>query len=151
MVYMEKFDVIVIGGGSGLNVAAFAAQKDLKVAVIEPGPMGGTCLNRGCIPSKMLIESAEVAQTINRSPTFGVESEIKSVDFKSIMERTMSFIDEEAQQIEEAIKNSSQYTLYKHFAHFTGPKTLLVGKEEIEGEKIIIAAGTKPFVPPIKG
>ena len=116
MVYMEKFDVIVIGGGSGLNVAAFAAQKDLKVAVIEPGPMGGTCLNRGCIPSKMLIESAEVAQTINRSPTFGVESEIKSVDFKSIMERTMSFIDEEAQQIEEAIKNSSQYTFKNLFS-----------------------------------
>jgi len=151
MGYMKKFDVIAIGGGSGLNIAAFAVRRGLKVAVIEPGPMGGTCLNRGCIPSKMLIESAEVAQIIKHSSTFGITSEVKAVDFKFIMERTMSFVDKEAEQIEEAIKNSPKYTLYKHFARFTGPKKILVDKEEIEGEKIIIVAGTKPFIPPIKG
>ena len=99
MGYMKKFDVIAIGGGSGLNIAAFAVRRGLKVAVIEPGPMGGTCLNRGCIPSKMLIESAEVAQIIKHSSTFGITSEIKAVDFKFIMERTMSIVDKEAEQI----------------------------------------------------
>ncbi|NIT04600.1 FAD-dependent oxidoreductase [Candidatus Saccharibacteria bacterium] len=148
---MKKFDIVVLGGGSGLNVAAFAARKGLDVAVIEPGPMGGTCLNRGCIPSKMLIEAAEVAQTIARSSTFGIASEIKDINFKSIMERTMDFVDEEAAGIEEAIKKHPRYTLFKHFARFTGPKTLSVGKEEIEGEKIVIAAGSRPFIPPIKG
>jgi len=147
----KKFDLIVIGGGSGLNVASTAARKGLEVAVIEPGPLGGTCLNRGCIPSKMLIESAEVAETIRRSSTFGIGSEIKGVDFPAIMKRTMEVVDDEAAGIEEAINANPKYTLYKYFARFLGPKKLLVGKEEIEGDKIVIAAGTSPFVPPIPG
>lgn len=147
----KKFDLIVIGGGSGLNVASLAARKGMKVAVIEPGPLGGTCLNRGCIPSKMLIESAEVGETIKRSSIFGIDSEIKGVDFPAIMRRTMEFVDEEAAGIEEAINANPNYTLYKYFARFTGPKKILVGKEEIEGDKILIAAGTSPFVPPIPG
>jgi len=147
----KEFDLIVIGGGSGLNVASVAAQRGLKVAVIEPGPLGGTCLNRGCIPSKMVIEAGEVAHTIRRSPTFGIQGEIKSIAFAKIMENTMSFVDDEAQGIEEAIKAHPQYTLYKYFARFLGPKKLLVGNEEIEADKIVIAAGTRPFVPPIVG
>ena len=132
-------------------MASLASRKGMKVAVIEPGPLGGTCLNRGCIPSKMLIESAEVAQTIRRSPTFGIDSEIKKVDFPAIMRRTMEFIDDESSGIEEAINANPKYTLYKNFARFLAPKKLLVGKEEIEGDQIVIAAGTSPFVPPIPG
>ncbi|HEY5600282.1 MAG TPA: FAD-dependent oxidoreductase, partial [Candidatus Manganitrophaceae bacterium] len=140
---MRKFDLIVIGGGSGLNVASQAARKGLSVALIEPGPLGGTCLNRGCIPSKMLIETAEVAETIKRAGSFNIRAEIKDVDFPGIIARTMDFIDEEAAGIEEAVKANSKYTLFKNFAHFTGPKKLMVGDEEIEGEKIVIAAGTR--------
>ncbi len=73
---MKKFDVIVIGGGTGLEVASFAAEQGLSVALIEDGPMGGTCLNRGCIPSKMLIHSADVAETIRNSQKFGITSKI---------------------------------------------------------------------------
>lgn len=148
---MPKFDLVVIGGGSGLNVAAYAAKKGLSVAVIEAGPLGGTCLNRGCIPSKMLIESAEVAETIKRSSVWGIQSQLTGVDFPAIMKRTADFVDEEAAGIEEAIAANPKYTLYKHFARFTGPKKLMVGKEEVEGEKIVIAAGTRPAVPPIQG
>lgn len=148
---MPKFDLIVIGGGSGLNVAAYAARRGLSVAVVEAGPLGGTCLNRGCIPSKMLIESAQVAETIKRASIFGLNAELKSVDFSAIMKRTMDFVDEEARGIEEAIKTNPKYTLYKHFARFVEPKKLMVGKEEVEGEKIVIAAGTRPAVPPIPG
>lgn len=134
-----------------MNVASAAARKGMKVAVIEPGPLGGTCLNRGCIPSKMLIETAEIAQMIRRAPDFGIDAEITGVDFPAIMSRTMGFVDEEAAGIEEAINANSKYTLYKKFAHFTGPKKLMVGNEEIEGEKIVIAAGSRPFIPPIPG
>ena len=148
---MRKFDLIVIGGGSGLNVASQAARKGLSVALIEPGPLGGTCLNRGCIPSKMLIETAEVAETIKRAGSFNIRAEIKDVDFPGIIARTMDFIDEEAAGIEEAVKANPKYTLFKNFAHFTGPKKLMVGDEEIEGEKIVIAAGTRPSVPSIPG
>ena len=63
---LQKFDLIVIGSGSGLDVANAATQNGLKVAVIEKDRMGGTCLNRGCIPSKLLIHSADVAEIIER-------------------------------------------------------------------------------------
>ena len=61
---MNKFDLMVIGSGSGLEVSSEAAERGLSVAVVEEGPFGGTCLNRGCIPSKMLIHSADVMETI---------------------------------------------------------------------------------------
>ena len=60
----------MIGAGSGLDIASAAADKGLKTALIEPGPLGGTCLNRGCIPSKMLIHSADVAELIQNSNKF---------------------------------------------------------------------------------
>jgi len=151
MVCMRKFDLIVIGGGSGLNVASHAARQGLSVALIEPGPLGGTCLNRGCIPSKMLIETAEVAETVRRAGAFNIQADIKGVDFPGIIARTMEFVDEEAAGIEEAVRANPKYTLFKKFAHFTGPKRLTVGDEEIEGEKIVIAAGTRPTIPPIPG
>jgi len=151
MVCMRKFDLIVIGAGSGLNVASHAARQGLSVALIEPGPLGGTCLNRGCIPSKMLIETAEVAETVRRAGAFNIQADIKGVDFPGIIARTMEFVDEEAAGIEEAVRANPKYTLFKKFAHFTGPKRLTVGDEEIEGEKIVIAAGTRPTIPPIPG
>ena len=63
---MQTFDLIVIGAGSGLNISSAAAGTGMKVAVVEKGPMGGTCLNRGCIPSKIIIHSADVAETIRK-------------------------------------------------------------------------------------
>jgi mycothione reductase len=65
------FDLIVIGSGAGLDVANAAAQHGLKVAIVEKGRMGGTCLNRGCIPSKLLIHSADVMEMIKNAGTFG--------------------------------------------------------------------------------
>jgi mycothione reductase len=67
-----EFDLIVIGAGSGLDVVAAAASGGMKVELVEEGPMGGTCLNRGCIPSKILIHSADVMQAIRRASEFGI-------------------------------------------------------------------------------
>jgi dihydrolipoamide dehydrogenase len=69
----ENFDLIVIGSGSGLDVANAAAS--LKVAIIEKDKMGGTCLNRGCIPSKLLIHSANVEETIRQANIFGINTD----------------------------------------------------------------------------
>ena len=69
---MKTYDLIVIGGGTGLDIATRSAQQGKKVALIEPGPLGGTCLNRGCIPSKMLIHSADVIDQIQKSADFGI-------------------------------------------------------------------------------
>src|SRR3989344_1589087 len=148
---MKRFDVIVIGAGSGLNVANAAAEKGLNVAVVEPGPMGGTCLNRGCIPSKIIIHAADVAETIRNSEKFHIKSRLISVDFKSIIREANKIVGDSAKHIEEGIKGSENFTLFKEYARFVGERRLKVGDEVIEGDKIIIAAGTRPMTPKIEG
>ena len=147
---MQKFDLIVIGGGSGLDVMSAAASRGMEVALVEEGPMGGTCLNRGCIPSKILIHSADVMQAIKRSADFGIKVGKVSVDFKKVMERSW-MVDEEARGIEESIRKAKNITLFKERTRFTGPKTLAVKGGEITADKIVIAAGTRPSIPPIEG
>ena len=73
IINMQKYDLIVIGGGSGLDVATSAAQHGMKVAIIERDRLGGTCLNKGCIPSKLLLHSADVLETIKQASEFGIE------------------------------------------------------------------------------
>ena len=148
---MEQFDVIVVGAGSGLQVSAAASRKGMKVAVVEEGPMGGTCLNRGCIPSKMLIHAAEIAQTVQNAAKFGIGAAIKNIRFAEITRRVAATVDEEAVQIEEANKNNPNITLFKRRAKFVGEKTLEVEGKQIKGETIVIAAGTRPVAPPIPG
>ena len=87
---MERVDLIVIGTGSGLEVSAAAAQAGWSVAVVEEGPFGGTCLNRGCIPSKMLVHVADVARTIREAERFGIRARIEAVDWPAIVERTFA-------------------------------------------------------------
>ena len=148
---MQTFDLIVIGAGSGLNISSAAAEMGMKVAVVDKGPMGGTCLNRGCIPSKIIIHSANVAETIKKSKSFGINSKISSVDFRRITSRASNLVDKEAKEIEEAIIEDKNTTLLKAEAKFIAERTLKAGKEMIKGDKVIIAAGTRPSVPNIEG
>ena len=148
---MQTFDLIVIGAGSGLNVSSAAADMGLKVAVVEKGPMGGTCLNRGCIPSKIIIHSADVAETIKRSKLFGINSKISLIDFKKITSRASNIVDKDAREIEEGIKEDKNTTLFKVKAKFIAERTLRVGNETIKGNKVVIAAGTRPSIPDIDG
>jgi mycothione reductase len=134
---MLKFDLIVIGAGSGLDVVSAAAAAGMKVALVEEGPMGGTCLNRGCIPTKILIHSADVMETIRKAGVFGIT--------------TGRRVDREAQEIEQSLRKAKNVTLFKERGAFTGPKALKAGGETLTADKIIIAAGTRPAVPPIEG
>ena len=148
---MQTFDLIVIGAGSGLNISSAAAEKGLKVAVVEKGPMGGTCLNRGCIPSKIIIHSADVAETIRKSVLFGINSKISSIDFRKITSRASNIVDKDAREIEEGLREDKNTTLFKVEAKFVAERTLQAGKETIKGDKVIIAAGTRPSIPNIEG
>lgn len=148
---MKKFDVLVVGSGAGLEVASFAAEKGMSVAIVEEGPLGGTCLNRGCIPSKMLIHSSDVAETIKSSQKFGIKSKIEGIDFSSIVKRVLEVVDTDSSGIEKAIRGSGNPTLYKMRGKFIGPKQMQVGKEQIEADKVFIIGGTRPSIPPIPG
>ena len=84
---MTSFDLVAIGTGSGLEVSAEAAEKGLSVAVVEEGPFGGTCLNRGCIPSKILILCADVMETIRGAGRFGIKAHVVDLDWQVIIRR----------------------------------------------------------------
>ena len=148
---MRSFDLIVIGSGSGLEVSAEAADRGLSVAVIESGPFGGTCLNRGCIPSKLLIHSADVMETIQRSELFGITAHVSAIDWDFIVKRASDTVDEDARKVEEGNRQHPNITVFKDTARFVGRKRVEVAGEEISAETIVIAAGTRPRIPEIEG
>ncbi|MFB6076155.1 MAG: dihydrolipoyl dehydrogenase [Candidatus Aenigmatarchaeota archaeon] len=148
---MKNFDLIVVGSGSGLDVASGASRSGLKVAVVEKDRLGGTCLNRGCIPSKMLIHRADIIETIQDSEKFGIDSEIKNIDFSSIIKEINEEVKMDSESIENGLKKSDYHTLYKGEAKFVGNRTLEINGKRISGDKIIIAAGSRPKIPPING
>src|SRR5215216_4113841 len=98
---MRSFDLIVIGSGAGLIVAEEAVAHGLRVAVIEAGPLGGTCLNRGCIPSKMLIRSADVMETARKAHIWGVKLQVKGVDWAHLVDRVVSSVEQDAREVEQ--------------------------------------------------
>jgi dihydrolipoamide dehydrogenase len=148
---VNEFDLIVIGSGAGLDVASGVAEQGLKVAIVERGPLGGTCLNRGCIPSKLLIHSADVVETIKRAPLFGIKVNGFSVDFQAIINRVSDYVDTDARAIEEGLGSTDNPRLFKEDCKFIGHKTLKVGKETLKAEKILIASGGRPSIPKIDG
>jgi mycothione reductase len=150
---MRKFDLIVIGSGSGLEVSADASDAGQSVAVIEEGPFGGTCLNRGCIPSKMLIHCADVMQTIQNAAAFGIHAKVESIDWPFIVARAFEEVDADAAMIERGNRQSENIEVIKGRGRFTGPKTVAVDgfEEELTADTILIAAGTRPWTPEILG
>ncbi len=149
---MEKrFDAIIIGAGSGLIISSELANRGLKVAIIEKGPFGGTCLNRGCVPSKMLIRSADVMDEIKRAQLLGINAKVAGIDWQGIIKRTAGTVDREAKEIEQANKSAKNTRVFKGTARFVGKKKLKVGKDILTADKIFICAGTRPLIPPIPG
>lgn len=148
---MEKFDLIVIGSGSGLDVANAAAQNGMKVAIIEKDRMGGTCLNRGCIPSKLLIHSADVMETIRTAGTFGIEVLGVKVDFQKIVRRTNGIIDPDSEGIRKAFESIDNPMLFHAECKFVGKKEIAVAGKTMTADRILIASGTRPGIPEIDG
>jgi len=148
---MEKYDVLVIGSGSGMTIASNAVASGLKTAVVEHGPMGGTCLNRGCIPSKMLIYPADVIVMIQEAEKFGIDATVKSIDFKKVMSRMHDVVDEDSQRQGKAVEVGPRIAWHKDTGEFVSDYTMKVGNQIIKAEKIFIVSGARPDVPPIKG
>jgi len=148
---MKKYDLIVIGSGGGSRVCVPVAQLGYKVAVIEKGKMGGTCLNRGCIPSKMMIHPSNVAREILEAKKFSITAGIRKIDFAKLVARINKSIDKESNEIKASYKGSKNPVLYPYEAKFVADKVLEVNGEKITADKIIIAAGARTMIPPIPG
>ena len=148
---MERFDVMVIGSGSGLDVANATARHGKRTVIIERNGLGGTCLNHGCIPSKMLIHSADVAETIKRAKLFGINTGDFSVDFEKIVRRVNEFTDGDSDQIRNAFSEIQNPKLFSGECKFTGKKTVQIGDKTVSADTILIACGSRPSIPKIKG
>jgi mycothione reductase len=149
---MKTFDIITIGSGGGAKISSPAASMGLKVAVIEKDSLGGTCLNRGCIPSKMLIHPADVAIEIKEAYRFDIHNNPQfSVDFAKLIERISSTVDADSNKIKVSYTNHPNISLYSGTAKFIENKTIEINNEQITADKIFIAVGTRPTIPNIPG
>jgi dihydrolipoamide dehydrogenase len=149
---MKRYDVVVIGAGDvGLGVAFKAAAAELKVALIDRAQVGGTCVNNGCVPSKTLIHVADRILEIKDSARLGINADISSLDFRSVMSRTRTVVANGTNGIEQAIEDTENIDFYAGTASFMDERTILASKEKIRGRKIFIASGSRPSIPPIPG
>lgn len=148
---MDRFDLIVIGSGAGTHVASSAAEEGLRAALVDQGPTGGTCLNNGCIPSKILIHPVDVVRALQQGEAVGVKGRIEKIDFQKIMLRMHAIVDKSRKSLEEAIEAKPNVAFYRSTAEFIDSYTLQAGAKTLTAPKIVIATGARPLVPKIRG
>lgn len=149
------FDLVVIGSGAGLMAAEAASKAGLSVALIEKGKVGGTCLTRGCIPSKMLVYPADLMREAERGYRAGVTFAGAKADWAQISDNVWKRIDFSG-TIERSLPDYPGLTFYKGSAAFTGRHSVRVRLDngetaEAEGKKFLIATGARTSIPPIAG
>lgn len=147
---MQDFDLVIVGSGSG---NAIPAELDgARIALVERGVFGGTCLNVGCIPSKMFIYAADVAMHVRESERYGVSASIESVDWPAIVQRVFGRIDPIAAGGERyRSEDCENITVFRGSGTFVDHKVLEVDGEQIRGEKFLLAAGARAYIPDVPG
>jgi dihydrolipoamide dehydrogenase len=155
---MHEFDLIVLGGGTGNIVASAAAEDGTDVALVERGPLGGTCLNRGCNPSKKLIHRANVAQTVRTADSVGIDASLDGIDFEGIVDEVRDEIESAAGEKARRAREHSNVQFYQRSGRFVDERTVEVeaddgpGGDRLTAEKIVPAGGSRPMIPdPIDG
>lgn len=148
---MEHFDLAVIGAGPGGYFAAIhAAKSGLKVALVERDKVGGACYNVGCIPSKIMLEHSKFVQEIRRGTDWGITVPTIDIDFPKLMQRKDTVIKQLLANIESFIAQA-QITMIRGEASVTAARKVMVGDDSFTASKVILATGSRPFVPPFKG
>jgi len=151
-----NYDIAIIGGGPGGYVAAiFAAKKKAKIAIVEKDEFGGTCLNRGCIPTKTLIHSANLVNEIKGAGRFGITAGDIGIDWNSIQKNKETVVKNLTKGVGTLLKANGVST-YKGTARLVGENTIEItgmeeGKKEITADHIILATGSSPVMIPVPG
>ena len=147
---MRSFDLLIIGSGSGNSVIG-PEHDGWDIAIAEHGLFGGTCLNVGCIPSKMFVYAADVAALAADSERLGVHTRFDGVDWPAVRDRIFGRIDPIAESGRLYRQEMPNVTVYTSTARFVGPRTVAVGDETITAERIVVAAGARPALPDVGG
>ena len=138
----HNFDVVILGGGSGGYAAALrSAQLGKSVALIEKDKLGGTCLHRGCIPTKALLHSAEVADTVKDAAHFGINAQFGSIDMAAVNSYRDGIVDKLFKGLTGLI-SSKNITVIAGEGRMTGAKTIQVGDETYTGTNLVLASGS---------
>jgi len=151
------YDLVILGGGTGGYVAAIrASQLGLKTAIVEKGKLGGTCLHKGCIPSKALLRSAEVLATVKKGEEFGVETTDVKLNFLNVQKRKQAIVDQLHQGVQQLMKKG-KIDIYEGFGRILGPSIFspmpgTISVEMNNGEEnemlipknVMIATGSRP-------
>jgi len=149
---MKQFDIAIIGGGPGGYVAAIkAAQAGKKVCLVEKDKLGGVCLNRGCIPTKTMLKSIAVLNTLRESGEFGIigaDITKAAIDIKKLLQRKSEVVKKLTGGVGMLLK-ANGVTIYKATATFVDKNTLDLGAEQVKADNIIIATGSVPVKLPI--
>lgn len=150
---MRTFDLMIIGGGAGAFAAAIRANElKAKTAMVNSGlPLGGTCVNVGCVPSKRLLCAGEVLHLAQNCMIPGVELAVKKFDFQTLIQNELNLVSQmRKEKYEKVLRALESVSLMKGYAKFISPNEIRVNKEKLRAEKIIIATGSKAVIPPIE-
>jgi mercuric reductase len=151
---MTPYDVVIIGGGAGAFAAAIKAN-DLgaKTALINHGlPLGGTCVNVGCVPSKTLLHAAELLHSAQHHNVPGITLTATAADYAAVVTDEIALVEQlRTEKYEQVLANLDNVTFIPGIATFTSARTVRVGEQDIEGYKFIIATGSTAIVPAIEG
>jgi dihydrolipoamide dehydrogenase len=147
----EEYDIAIIGAGpGGYGAAIYASQLGAKVAVVEKDRLGGTCLNRGCIPTKALARSAEALAEAKRAEEFGVEVSGVGVNFPKIMARKNRVVQTSVNGVSQLMR-AGNITIFSGSGELLSPRLVRVDEQEIAARRIIIATGSVPSRIPVPG
>lgn len=151
---MKHYDLIIIGGGAGAFAAAIKANElGAKTAMINSGlPLGGTCVNVGCVPSKTLLHAAELLDSTKHHSVEGIELMVKKTDYTKVVSNELELVDKlRHEKYEQVLQSLVHLTFIAGKAVFIAKNAVAVGEQQIEADKLIIASGSKAIIPNIVG
>ena len=154
---MKDFDLVVVGSGVGLTVLNEGLNRGMECALVEVGKMGGTCLTRGCIPSKVLVHPSNLLREVEHASKVGIKFTVEELDWDTIKKRMWSQIDE-SKVIDKSLLQIPNLTIYRGVGEFIDDYTMRVKLNEgnqysprFTGKRFVIASGARSFIPPIEG
>lgn len=149
----EQFDLVILGAGSTAFAAALrAAESGKTVALTESRTLGGTCANRGCLPSKNLIEAARILYESWNPRYPGLSPASMELDFRALIEQKDEVIQGyRAKKYQSIVSHSERIRVFEGEARFTGPSEVTVGKTRLTGSRFLVATGSSPMAPDIPG